>query len=313
MTPATCHAVTGAFGYLGRYIAKQLLQNGIKVITLTNKPIQASPFGDQVKAFPFQFDQPEKLKEVLKGVEVLYNTYWIRFPMKGITYEQALRNTKILFQAAYEAGVKRIVHISITNPSEDSPYPYFRGKALAEKALKEVGLAWSILRPAVLFGGEDILINNIIWALRRFPVFFIFGKGSYKLQPIHVEDLAELAVQEGQKEANRVIHAPGPETFTFKGLVATLAKIIEKKRAIFPIPPALGYLGGWVVGKWHGDILLTWHEVKALMDNLLYVEAEPIGKIFLTQWVKKHKDTLGKAYHSELSRRSPNPLPSVNM
>ena len=194
MSSTPLHAVTGAFGYSGKYIARRLLDGGQRVITLTNSPDRANPFGGQVPAYPFNFDRPDELARALEGVEVLYNTYWVRFNHPLFTHADAVRNTLILFDAAKRAGVRRIVHVSITNPSEDSPLEYFRGKARLERGLQESGLSYAILRPTVLFGKEDILINNIAWALRHLPVFGVFGDGSYRLQPIYVDDLAELCV-----------------------------------------------------------------------------------------------------------------------
>ena len=151
----------------------------------------------KVRAFPLPFDEPDKLAAILDGVDVLYNTYWVRFNHRKFTHGEAVKNTLILFEAARRANVRRVVHVSITNPAEDSPLEYFSGKARLEATLRESGLSYAILRPTVLFGREDILINNIAWALRRFPFFAIFGDGSYRLQPVHVDDLAELAVEEG--------------------------------------------------------------------------------------------------------------------
>ena len=190
------HAVTGAFGYSGRYIAHRLLADGKDVITLTNSLHRANPFSDRIRVAPFNFDRPEQLVESLRGVRVLYNTYWVRFNHRTFTFADAIRNTEILFQAAKAAGVNRVVHVSITNPSEYSPLEYFSGKGYLERVLMESGLPYTILRPAVLFGKEDILINNLAWVLRHFPVFAVFGDGEYKIQPIHVDDVAALAVEQ---------------------------------------------------------------------------------------------------------------------
>jgi len=166
--------------------------------------------------------------------------------------------------------VRRVVHVSITNPSQDCDLEYFRGKARLERELMNSGLAYSILRPTVLFGKEDILVNNIAWTLRRFPVFGVFGDGRYRLQPIYVDDLAELAVREGRSPVpmalprrglassrdnqNRIIDAIGPETFTFRGLVETIGVIIRKPRPIVCVSPGLGYLVATVIGKVVGDV-----------------------------------------------------------
>lgn len=297
------HIVTGAFGYSGKYIAARLLTEGHRVRTLTNSTNRANPFGDRVEAHPFNFDQPDNLAESLRGATVLYNTYWVRFNYISFKHEDAVQNTLTLFEAAKKAGVKRVVHVSITNPSEDSPLEYFKGKALLEKALIASGLSYAILRPAVIFGEEDILINNIAWTLRRLPVFGVFGDGSYRLQPIYVEDLAALAVEQGKKRANVIIDAIGPETFTYRELAKTIGEIIGVRRPILSMPPALAYLAGWKLGLLLGDVMITWPEVKGLMGDLLCTDSPPAGATRLTDWMREHRDTLGVRYASELARR----------
>ncbi|MBM4053235.1 MAG: NAD-dependent epimerase/dehydratase family protein [Planctomycetes bacterium] len=297
------HAVTGAFGFSGKYIAGNLLERGHKVITLTNSLHLANPFGERVKAYPFHFEEPDKLEESLRGVSVLYNTYWVRFNYKTFNYSSAVENTFTLFEAAKRAGVKRIVHTSITNPSENSPYEYFRDKAIIEKRLVESGISYAILRPAVLFGKEGILINNIAWALRKFPFFSIFGDGNYRLQPIYVDDFAKLAAEEGEKNKNIIINAIGPETFSYRGLVAEIGNIIGKKRPFVSVPPFIGYYLGLIIGEFVHDVMITKDEIKGLMDDILYVDAPPAGNTKLTEWAKENATTLGVHYESELARR----------
>jgi uncharacterized protein YbjT (DUF2867 family) len=295
--------VTGAFGYSGRYIAERLIERGARVRTLTNSLNRPNPFGGKIEARPLSFDNPEQLTESLRGASVLYNTYWVRFNHKGFTHAQAVANTLALFDAATRAGVRRIVHVSITNPDESSPLEYFRGKGRLERALIDSGVPYSILRPAVLFGREDILINNIAWALRRLPVFAVFGDGNYRLQPIHVDDFAGLAVEQGHAQGTRVIDAIGPETFTYRGLVEQLGAIIGSPRPIISIPPWAGYAAAKAMGVALGDVLLTREEIAGLMAGLLWTDSPPAGRTKLTDWAREHAKTLGKQYASELARR----------
>lgn len=296
--------VTGAYGFLGKYITKKLLQIGHDVNTLTNSPDRESPFGDRVNPIPFNFDNTLKLKKSLEGISVLYNTYWVRFNHPPyFTFKKAVENSKILFEAAKKAGVKRIVHVSITNPSLDSPLEYFRGKAILEKLLMESGISYAILRPAVIFGKEDILINNIAWFLRKFPIFGVFGDGMYKLQPIYVKDFAELAVELGNKSENVIIDVIGPEIFSYRDLVKTIGEIIGKKRPIVSISPKFGYLVGYISGKIIGDVIITKDEIKGLMSNLLYTDSNPTGKKKLTEYLMENRETVGLRYRSELKRR----------
>lgn len=296
-------AVTGAFGYSGLYIAKRLLEAGHEVITLTNSMNRPSPFGDQVRAFPFHFEEPERLRDSLRGVEVLINTYWVRFDHRLFTHGQAVTNTKILFSAAKAAGVRRIIHVSITNPDSASDLPYFRGKAELESALRGLGISYCILRPTVLFGKEEVLINNIAWSLRHLPVVGVFGAGDYRLQPIYVDDLAQATVEQVGSERDEVLEAIGPETFTYRELVAKVGSAIGVKRPIISVSPGLGYWSCRVVGWLVGDIVITREEIRGLMENRLYVAAPPLGATRLTEWMAAHKDTLGRSYTSELARR----------
>ena len=303
------HAVTGAFGYSGRYIATRLLEQGQTVITLTNSMNRANPFGGKVRAYPLAFADPGKLAAALAGVDVLYNTYWVRFNHRTFTHAQAVQNTLALFEAARRAGVGRVVHVSITNPSEASPLEYFSGKAQLERALQASGLSHAILRPTVLFGREDILINNIAWALRRFPFFAVFGDGAYRLQPVHVDDLADLAVAEGMRSENVIINVIGPETFTYRELVKAVGDAIGRPRPLVNVPPEMGCLLGKLVGWFMHDTFITREEIRGLMTELLYVNTPPTGKTPLTTWMKKNAATLGRRYASELDRRRNRQMP----
>jgi NADH dehydrogenase len=238
-------------------------------------------------------------------VAVLYNTYWVRFSHRLFTHEGAVRNTRALFAAARDAGVRRIVHVSITNSSLDSELPYFRGKAELERALKESGMSYAILRPTVLFGKEDILINNIAWLLRKFPVFALFGDGQYRLQPIYVDDLAKLAVDAGAQQRNVTLDAIGPETFTYRELVTEIGNIIGCSRPLVSIRPSLAYYLGLALGKVKGDVVITRDEIRGLMAGLLYVASQPLGETALTEWATRHHSMLGMRYASELARRRP--------
>ncbi len=297
------HVITGAFGYSGKYIARRLLNLGYQVDTITNSPDRANPFEGQVKAYPFNFDEPDKLAQTLQGTAVLYNTYWVRFNHKDFKHADAVANTLTMFEAAKKAGVGRVVHVSITNPSEDSELEYFSGKARLERGLIESGISYAILRPTVLFGKEDILVNNIAWTLRKLPIFGVFGDGRYRLQPIYVDDLAKLAVEQGQQQENAIIDAIGPETFTYRGLVEQIGAIIGKKRPVIGVPPTVGYLVGAIIGRLVGDVLITQDEVEGLMADLLYTQSPPAGETKLTDWAREHAPELGHKYASELARR----------
>ncbi len=302
MSQAEVHVVTGAFGYSGRFIARRLLEAGREVRTLTNSDRREHPFGQAVRVFPLRFEL-ESLLPALRGADVLYNTYWVRFNHADFSHSQAVRNTEVLFEAAQIAGVRRVVHVSITNPSEDSPFEYFRGKGRLERVLRESGLSHAILRPAVLFGEGDILVNNIAWTLRHLPVFGVFGPGTCGIEPIHVDDLARLAVEYGAAAENAVVNAIGPQSFTYRSLVAAVGEAIGCSRPIVSVPPALGLLAGRILGWFLDDVMITREEIGGLNAGLLAVETPPTGTVRLTDWAKAQADQLGRRYASELARR----------
>ncbi len=304
MTSENLHVVTGAFGYSGKYIAARLVAQGCEVRTLTNSRFRPNPFGDQVGVYPLSFEKPGALVDSLRGAAVLYNTYWVRFNHARFTYGAAVANTLTLFDAARQARVGHVVHVSITNPSEDSPLEYFRSKARLEHSLIDSGLSYSILRPAVLFGREDILINNIAWILRRFPIFPVFGSGQYRLQPIYIDDFAALAVTHGRDRTRGIIDAIGPETFTYRQLVRALGVSIGRIRPIVSVPPWAGYVAAAVLGAAVGDIPVTRDEISGLMMNLLVTNSASAGTTRLTDWARDHTATLGTKYASELARRT---------
>ncbi len=302
MADSDIHVVTGAFSYSGKYITKILLEKGVTVKTLTGHSQRADMFEGKVEAFPFNFENPKELAKSLEGASVLYNTYWIRFERGGMTFAKALENTKILVDAAKDAGVGKIVHISITNPSHDSPYPYFSGKALCEDYISESGIPCAIVRPTLIFGGEDILIHNIAWTLRRMPVFGMPGSGNYRVQPVFVEDLAEIMVNAADTDGDQVINAVGPEIFTFREMIRMIARKINRAVLLMPLPRFGPYLASRMISLVMKDVMLTWDEINGLMDELLVVDTEPTGRTKLSDWVEENKDRLGQRYVSELNR-----------
>jgi uncharacterized protein YbjT (DUF2867 family) len=296
------HVVTGAFGYTGNAIARRLLSDGKRVRTLVRNPRRLNPFGDRVSVAAYRFDDPTALAESLRGAAVLYNTYWIRFPYGGVKFEDAIANTTVLLRGCELAGVPRIVHLSVTNASEESPLPYYRGKGTVERLIRESSLSYAILRPALIFGEGDILVNNIAWFLRHLPVFAVMGDGAYKLQVVHVDDVADVAAEAAGSSENLVADIVGPETITFEGLVRLIARKIGHRSRIVHVPvgivrPLLGLAGAVL-----RDVVLTPDEITGLMADLLVSSASPLGQRRLADWLDVHGAHLGTRYASELSR-----------
>ncbi len=295
--------VTGAFSYTGRAITAQLLAAGRSVRTLTNHPGRAGSDQEDVRALPLDFDDPVGLARSLEGASTLFCTYWVRFPHGGRTFTGAVENSRTLFGAAREAGVRRIVHVSITNPSLDSPFPYFRGKAEVEEALWEAGVPASVVRPTVVFGGNDVLLNNIAYLARRLPVFAVAGSGAYRVRPVHVEDVARLCLEEAGNSAERaVVDAVGPEGFTFDELVTVITGAVGARTHLLHLPAALLPPLAGVLGLLLRDVLLTRDELGGMMAGLVDTDGPATGRIDLRDWLAGEGRTLGRRYSSELAR-----------
>ncbi len=294
--------VTGAFGYTGRYIAQRLLEEGASVRTLTRNLGSASPFADRVERRPLDFNDSAQLTESLRGAHTLYNTYWIRFARGNVNHDTAARNTCNLVDAAIAAGVRRIVHISITNADASSSLPYFRGKGQVEDYIHTSGLPYSIIRPTVVFGREDVLINNIAWFLRRFPVFLVAGRVDYRLQPVYVDDVARLAVESASAEGNITLDAVGPETFAFNELLSEVRRATGGRARLVHSPPSVALAAAGLAGLALRDVVLTRDEIDGLMAGHLVSTNLPTGDTHFTDWLHENRHTLGRRYASELSR-----------
>jgi NADH dehydrogenase len=305
---APIDVVTGAFSYSGRFIAEQLLERGRGVRTLTNHPRPDHPLASRIPTYPLDFSDEAGLVAALTGTDTLYNTYWVRAPHGSLTHAVAVDNTKRLIGAARRAGVRRIVQTSIANPTA-STSSYYRGKAALEEAVRSSGLSYAIVRPTLLFGGGDVLINNIAWLLRHLPVFGIPGEGRYRLQPMHVHDHAALLVKVGNEPSDQIVDSAGPEIFTFVELVHLLQRATGVRTLVIHMPPALAMLGANLAGRITGDILLTRDELDDLMHDILVSHEPPRGTTRLTVWLRLHRNEVGRNYASEMDRHYPRPGP----
>ena len=293
--------ITGAFSYTGRLLAPRLLERGRSLRTLTNHVDRSNPLFSRIPSFPLDFSNPQGLVDVLRGADTLYNTYWVRSNRGAASFAQAVQNTRLLLDAALRAGIRRVVHVSIANPTAVD-LPYYRGKAACEEAVRGSGISYGIVRPTLLFGHGDVLINNITWFLRHLPVFGIPGDGRARLQPVFVEDYVEVLVQAGAASGDVVLEAGGPEIFTFEELVRLLARAVDSRSRIVHLPPTLSLLGTQAAGLLVRDMVLTRDELRGLMADVL-VSPEPSRcPTRLGDWLLSHHDELGQHWASELNR-----------
>ncbi|MCL2466025.1 MAG: NAD(P)H-binding protein [Micrococcales bacterium] len=300
----TTALITGTNGYTGRHLAHVLIERGRQVRTLTRDPATVTP---PIDALPFTFDDPERLTAAFDGIDTFYNTYWVRFARRGASHDLAVAHSRALITAAARAGVRRMVHISIMNPDPDSPYTYQRGKAIVEDLVRASGMSYAILRPSVLFGGAEVLLNNVAWLLRHFPVFTVPGDGRYPIRPTHVDDLAELMAALAAGDDNVERNAGGPETFAFGDLVRLIGKATGARARVVDAPRALVLPATRVVARITGDVTVTRAELDALMDGLASCDGPPAGKRRYTDFLIEHGLAYGRTYTHELRRNFTSP------
>ena len=296
--------VTGAFSYTGSAVAQSLLARGFAVRTLTNRRATINDPGARLEAFPLQFEDPARLVEVMRGAQVLVNTYWVRYPYVGVGFDRAVENTSVLLRAAREAGVARVTHVSVSNPSLDSPLAYYRSKAEVEALVRQLGVSYAIVRPTLIVGSNSILVNNIAWFLRRFPLFAMPGSGSYHVQPVTLNDTGEIIAEAAVASEDMTIDAAGPEVLTFGEFVKEIARAVGRKARIVQVPPSLSLALLRVVGRLVGDVILSREELDGLMAELLVSHEPPRGVHSVAAWLREHGHELGLAYSSELARRA---------
>jgi NADH dehydrogenase len=295
-------AVTGAFGFTGRALATRLLDAGHEVVTLTRRSGAGDPLQPMLDVRLFDTDRPADLVAALTSVDTLFNTYWLRFPRGGQTFEGAVARSATLLAAAREAGVRRVVHVSVVNASPDADTPYVRAKAALESLVRSSGLEWVIVRPTLTYGPADILINNLAWAMRRLPVYGMPGFGRYTVQPVHVDDVARICHEAASGEGGRVLDAAGPEILEYRELVALVRRSIGSRSLVVPMPGAVVLAAARLLGILVRDVVLTRDEIRELTSSLLTSREPARGEIRISEWVPANATSLGRRWSSELAR-----------
>ena len=298
----TTDLITGAFGYTGSAIAERLLERGRSVRTLTRRPAAGHPLAERVEAVLLRFGDRDSLAAAFAGVDTFYNTYWRRFGRPRVGFDDIVDESTQLIEAARAAGVRRLVQFSVSNASHDAPTAYFRAKASVERIALGSGISTVVVRPTLLFGPGDILVNNLAWTLRHVPVFAIPGDGAYRVQPVLVGDVADLAIRVADGEAVATVDAAGPETFRFGDLVRLLRDRIRAPARLVRVPPWFALFGAKVAGSLVGDVVLTRDEVTELMGSLLVSRRPPMCPTPFSTWLDEHADSVGRRYASELAR-----------
>lgn len=308
--------VTGAFGQTGHAIARRLQAGGRAVRSLTRAP---APAGSPIRALAPTWDDPTALTEALRGCEVLYSTYWARFGLAG-HYAPLVERLATLFSCAREAGVRHIVQLTVAKAQEGRGIPYYDGKARLEAVLASCGVASTVVRPAMMFGPDDTLVNNCAWMLRHLGAFPVLAGGPHRIRPAFVEDVAALCVARGLSagaargdrgtESQR-LDAVGPETLEFGRLVGVIRDAVAPRAVTPRLPAPTVWLGAKVTAPLVQDTVVTWPELQTIRRGLYDVPGPTNCPTAFTAWVQAHGRSLGEAYHSQRRRAAGTSYPNA--
>ena len=291
--------ITGAFSFTGAAVASELSRRGWTVCSLTNR--RRPPGADHIASVPLRFES-KHLETVLSAADAFVNTYWLRFPYGGQTFETAVANSKLLIEGATQAGIGRFVHLSVSNAASNSNLGYYRGKAEVEAALRTSRLSYSIVCPTLIVGPRDVLTNNIAWFLRRFPIFPIPDGGNYRLRPLTLGDAGRIVADETESSETAQIDAAGPEIMTFREYVHTVARACGLRRTVVGVPGNLALAALRLVQRFLKDVVLTREELLGLQQEALLSHQSPRAKESVTDWLRQNGETLGRRYANDLDR-----------
>ncbi len=296
------HAVvTGAFSFLGAAVARELRARGWTVSTLTNRrpPAGVDPC---LRVEPLRFE-PAHLERVLDRADLLVNTYWVRLPAHGATFDQAVARSTLLVEAAVRARVRRLVHVSVSNAAAGRTLGYYDGKARVDEVVRRSGLGHAIVRPTLVVGPGDVLTSNIAWLLRRLPLFLLPGAGRCRLQPVTLDDAARVVAGAAAAGADLDLDAAGPEILSFAEYVALVARAVGRRPWLAPAPRGLTLAALRLLSALLHDDLLTREELLGLEQELLVSRAPPTGASSVSAWLLAHGAGLGHRYVNDRRRR----------
>lgn len=237
--------VTGAAGFVGTHVCRELTRRGARVRGLVRSPAKAA---ERLASFPVDLHvgdvrDDQVLRRAMQGCDMVVHLVAIAIERRGQTYEavNALGTQRVL-DAMHAVGVRRLVHMSQNHAASNSPYRFLRSKGLAEDAVRASGLEWTVLRPSVIFGPEDEFVNVLARLVRLSPLIYpLPGGGRARFQPVHVDDVARVVAisLEQRDKAGRSFALGGPAQLSLRQMTERVLVAMEAKRLLVPLPTAV--------------------------------------------------------------------------
>jgi len=237
--------VAGGSGFIGSYITRRLLADGHRVVVLSRDPERARRrLPPQVELRQGDIADAAALERAMAGVEVVvaavqFPNHPVENPRKGCTYVKVDgEGTVRLVAAARRAGVQRVVYLSGAGTREGQTQPWFVAKLMAERAIRESGIPYTIFRPSWVYGAEDRSLNKFAAFARMLPFVPVIGDGRTRVQPLYVGDLAEaVSASIGKEEAaDQVYEVGGPEELTMDQIIRTMLQVMGRRKPLLHSP-----------------------------------------------------------------------------
>ena len=237
--------VTGAAGFVGTHVCRQLTRRGSRVRGLVRSPAKAAERLAQMPVDLHVGDVRDDtvLQRAMHGCDAVVHLAAIAIERRGQTYDDVnAHGTQRVLDAMQATGVRRLVHMSQNFAASTSPHRFLRSKGIAEDAVRASGTDWTVLRPSVIFGPEDAFVNVLARLVRLSPVVYpLPGGGRARFQPVAVDDVARVVGKalEHDKTIRRAYALGGPAQLTLRHMVERVLVAMEAKRLLIPVSVAV--------------------------------------------------------------------------
>ena len=235
--------VTGSSGFLGRNVVKALRTRGESVRCLVRSPSRARVVTDYGVELAYgDVLDPASLKDAMRGVDAVVHLVAIIRERGRNTFDRVNRQgTETVVQVARDEGVRHLVHVSAIGVQENQAYPYLYSKWLGEQEVIRGGVAYTIIRPSILFGPGDEFINTLAGVVKSFPVAPVAGDGRVRFQPISVEEVGGIVslVAGNHRFGGRIIEVGGPDHLTYNEILDIIARTLGVRRIKVHLPVPL--------------------------------------------------------------------------
>ncbi len=246
--------VAGGTGFIGSHLVRRLAENGHRVIVMSRDPERARqrvPQGVEVRRG--DVTDAASLDPAVESAEVVvcavqFPNHPVENPRRGYTYVRVDgEGTVRLVGAARRAGVRRFIYISGAGTREGQTKPWFIAKLMAEKAVRESGIPYTIFRPSWVYGPEDRSLNKFAAFARVLPFVPVIGSGRTRVQPLYVRDLAEAVAASLRTDAalNQTYEIGGPEALTMDEIIRTMLRVMGRRRPLLHAPAWLMKAAAW--------------------------------------------------------------------